>query len=148
MPGDDITEVYIARDSNFIYFAIRTADGAPLSAGNGHMHFQFSLTADGWGELIQLENHFAVFASVLYHPPNWSVDTALHVVHPLSPSGAIPVRLADYDTGTHLGVGSDFVEWKVPIKDCMITSGRYAEAWTHYDVKPAPSDVVKGVRLE
>jgi hypothetical protein len=40
------------------------------------------------------------------------------------------------------------VEWKVPIDDCMVTSGKYAEAWTHYETQPSPSDVAKGVRVK
>lgn len=146
LPGDDIQEVFLAKDNDFMYFGIKIADGAPLSDGSGHMHFQFSLTSAGWSDLVILENHFAVFTTVSYDPPNWDVRLELHVVHPLS--GAIPVHLYDYDPATHVGVGAEFVEWKVPIDDCMVTSGKYAEAWTHYETQPSPSDVAKGVRVK
>jgi hypothetical protein len=56
--------------------------------------------------------------------------------------------LQTYEPTTHLGVGTNCFEWKVPLKDCMITAGKYAEAWTHYDVNPSPSDVVIGTPLK
>ena len=147
LPGDDIHDVYLAKDDNFMYFGIEIADGAPLSGGNGHMHFQFSLTANG-SDLVKMENHFALFTSVLYHVPTWGVHTALHVVHPFSGTGVIPVVLEDYEPATHLGIGADFVEWKIPIDDCMMTSGKYAEAWTHYESLPDVSDAVMGTRIK
>lgn len=148
LPGDDIQAMYLAKDTNFMYFAMTIADGAPLSAGNGHLHFQFALTSRGWDDLVTFTNRFAVFTSVQYHPPNWSVDTTLHVVDPLYENHVRPIQLQTYEPTTHLGVGTNCVEWKVPLKDCMITAGKYAEAWTHYDVNPSPSDAVIGTPLK
>lgn len=148
LPGDDIQDVYLARDTNYYYFGMRIADGPPISAGNGHLHFQFSLTSEGWDELLTLTNHFALFTSVLYHPPTWELCTDLHTVNPNSSSGAVPVRYKNYDVSTNLAVGPDFVEWRIPIQDCMVTSGRFAEAWSGYDTNPSPSVVLKGVPLK
>ena len=141
LPGDDIQEVYIAKDAEFMYFGIKIADGTPLSGSDdsgAHMHFQFNLTNSKY--INEFENHFVVFTSVHYFPASgWLASTEMHVSHPLHPNGFIPVGLHSYDS-SYVGVGQDFVEWKVPIKDCMITSGKYASAWTHYNSQPYPSD--------
>ena len=141
LPGDDIRDVFISKDNDFIYFGIRMADGPPLSGSDNsgaHMHFQFNL--NGSMGVQKLENHFVIFTTAHYFPASgWLASTEMHVSHPLHPNGFIPVGLHSYDS-SYVGVGQDFVEWKVPIKDCMITSGKYASAWTHYNSQPYPSD--------
>jgi hypothetical protein len=142
--GDDIHKVYIARDTNFMYFAVTFADGAPFSDGDGHIHFQFSLTTDG-NVRESLQDHYEVFTTVEQVPGGDRLVAS--EVHCQNLVWRGPAVLNYYDA-SYLGVGADFVEWKVGITDCMVTSGKFAEAWSHYSYEGyGVSDSVVGPPL-
>jgi hypothetical protein len=70
LAGDAIDKAYIAKDTNFMYFAVSITDGVPLSgADSGHFHFQFEIP-----HFSSCWHTFVVFPSVGQYQGNWWVN--------------------------------------------------------------------------
>ncbi len=116
--GTDIDRLYLARDEGYLYIMIRLADGAPLETPETLYVFQASQSPqspDTWGD------RYAVAA---YEPDGSEWGAGVYE----RGSGAV---IGTYPGSEYVGVGSDFIEWKVPIADMGDWVNRYLRCYTH-----------------
>lgn len=99
--GTDLANVYIARDDDFLYFQMTMYDGEPV-AGMYRVEFQQYLT--------QLHTPGDLSATAENNGTNWNV-----YIDDRGPGHNIATYPSEY-----VGVGSNMVEWMVPIKDMQL----------------------------
>jgi len=112
LPGTDINQLYLAKDTEYLYLAMTLHDGPPdTDVRYGFVAANKRCGYDGWGEL----------SAVAYHDPayGWGVE----VIH----SGDWEL-IGSYPEG-HAEAQS-IIEWKVPLTDMGNLSGRYIRVYT------------------
>ncbi|MDL1964330.1 MAG: hypothetical protein LWW98_08375 [Deltaproteobacteria bacterium] len=120
-PGDDITALYLAKDTENLYVRMRlTENPNTLSpdANGGSMHYFVQLARSGSASAWS-DRYFGV----KYDSGNWRV-----MVH----KNAGYEVLGDHPTGFAQAVGNE-LEWKVPLNELELPfTGCYLNTWSHW----------------
>ena len=118
--GMDIHELYLAKDSAYLYIGMELYDGDPntTNPGAGYV-FQANATAkvaDTPGDLL---------ASVWYQDESWISCVSKREYF------WEPPTLINYYTPDYAAAGNNFIEWKVPLNEMGNLSGKFIRAYSH-----------------
>ncbi len=133
--GTDIHEFYLAKDDTYLYVMITMYDGAPKTDVQTQYGFQADLSSEQYDSP---GDHLAKASSI---NGVWYAG-----VHVRSSDGGRDI--ASYPS-EYVGIGTNFIEWKVLLSDMGSINGRFVRVYIHVleDEYPISDEIYTTIQL-
>ena len=115
--GTDLYKCYLAKDDTFLYLMMTLYDGAPKEEDS--TTGMVTLYHVGFGDSVGDRVAFANQSRGTWH-------SSISEIEETSPW----TQIADYSS-SYVGVGSNFIEWKVYLSDIGKLNGKFITMWIH-----------------
>jgi hypothetical protein len=119
--GTDLHKLYLAKDDTFLYAMMTFYDGEPYTGTTMVYGLSFKQLT-GYNDSVGDRWTYA-----LYYDNSWSVK----VVELVDIETLETTDIDGYSSNKYIGVGSNFIEWKVSLSAMGTRDGRFIQVWIY-----------------